>query len=127
VVLGGREFVVERGGRGDPQQRGGNAHVVRAVAHGDVEAAPSRPACERSAAPHEPGRLRGQPLAAMPADRRVLDAEPLAQLERLGEVARRDLHLVPVRPHDLDQRAHDQHVRTVRQVDPDTHSTTSRT
>ena len=54
-------------------------------------------------------------------DRRVLDAEALAQLERLREVARGDLDLVPVRAHRLDQRPHHEHVRAVGQIDPDAH------
>ena len=57
----------------------------------------------------------------MAPDGRVLDAEALAELERLREVARRYLHVMPVRAHDLDQRAHHEDVGAVREVDPDAH------
>ena len=62
-----------------------------------------------------------QPPAAVVADRRVRDAQALAQLDRLGEVARGHAHLVAVRAQALDHRAHDEHVRAVREVDPDAH------
>ncbi len=48
--------------------------------------------------------------------------QALAQLERLGEVARGHPHLVAVRAQPLDHRAHDEHVRAVREVDPDAHA-----
>ena len=63
----------------------------------------------------------------MAADRRVGDAEALAQLERLREVARGHAHLVAVRAQPLDHRAHHQHVRAVREVYPDAHRKTLRT
>ncbi len=66
-----------------------------------------------------PPRWRPIAVCAMP--------KPLAQLQGLGEVARGDLHLVAVLAHRPDQRAHDEHVGGVGQVDPDAHaSTTSR-
>jgi hypothetical protein len=55
------------------------------------------------------------------ADGGVLDAEALAQLERLGEVASRHADLVTILVQRLDQRAHDEHVRAVGQIDPDAH------
>ena len=41
------------------------------------------------------------------------------QAERLREVPRRDQHLVAARPEGLDDGPHDEHVRGVREVDPD--------
>ncbi len=55
------------------------------------------------------------------ADRRVLDSQAVAQLERLGEVARGHADLVAVLAQALDQRPHHEHVGAVRQVDPDAH------
>ena len=60
----------------------------------------------------------------MAADRGVLDAEALAQLERLGEVARGHAHLVAVRLQPLDHGPHDEHVGAVGEVDPDAHRAT---
>ena len=51
-------------------------------------------------------------------------AEAVAQLERLGEVARRDLHLVAVGAQGVDDRPQHQHVRRVGEVDPDPHRPT---
>jgi len=98
------------------------------VAERDIEAAPagrarigSRPPHERRRARREPDGLRAEALAAVAPDRVVLDPQPLAQRERLGEVPRRHTHVVPVGPQQLDHRPHHEHVRAVRQVDPDTH------
>ena len=121
VVLGHGELVVERRGARDPQQRGGHRHVVRAVPDRHVEAPAARPAREREAARREPHGLAAAAAAAVAAHRRVLDPEALAELERLGEVARGHLHLVPVLAHRLDQRPQHQHVRAVGQIGPDTH------
>src|SRR5215218_1973927 len=85
----------------------------------------TRPARQGDATAGQAERLVGEPPAAVTADRRVLDAEAVAQLERLGEVACGDLDLVTVGAHRLDQRAHDQHVGTVGQVDPDAHAATT--
>jgi hypothetical protein len=52
---------------------------------------------------------------------RVLDPEPLAQRDRLREVACRHTNFVPVSLQQLDHRPHHQHVRAVRQVDPNAH------
>ena len=87
--------------------------------------APARPAREREAARGEPDGLAAAAAAAVMADRRVLDPEALAELERLGEVARGHLHLVPVLAHRLDQRPQHQDVRAVGQIDPDTHRSAS--
>jgi len=57
----------------------------------------------------------------MVTDRRVLDLQPLAELECLGEIARRHPHLVAILAQALDQRPHDEDMRAVRQVDPDAH------
>ena len=48
-------------------------------------------------------------------------AEALAQLERLGEVARGHRDVVAVGAQALDHGAHDEHVRAVREIDPDAH------
>ncbi len=55
------------------------------------------------------------------SDRGVRDAQALAQLDRLREVARRHAHVVAVRGQALDHRTHDQDMGAVRQVDPDAH------
>ncbi len=57
----------------------------------------ARPAHERRRARGQAGALGQEPLAAMAADRCVGDAEALAQLDRLGEVAGGHAHVVPVR------------------------------
>jgi len=57
----------------------------------------------------------------MAPNRGVGDPEALTQLERLSEVTRGDLHLVTFRVQALDNRPHHEHVRTVRQVDPNAH------
>ena len=58
----------------------------------------------------------------MMADRGVLDPKAVEQLQRLSEVTRRHAHFVAVLAQQLDHGAHDEHVRAVGQVDPDTHS-----
>ena len=65
--------------------------------------------------------MRGEPSAAVVADRRVLDPEALAQRERLGEVARGHAHLVALGAQHVDHRPHDEHVGRVGEVDPDAH------
>jgi hypothetical protein len=60
-------------------------------------------------------------FAAVAADRRVLDPEAIEQLQRLGEVARRHLHVVAVLAQQLDHRAHHEHVRAVGEVYPNAH------
>ena len=50
---------------------------------------------------------------------RMRDA--LAELERLGEVAGRDVHVVTFRGQALNQGAHHEHVRAVGEIDPDAH------
>ena len=57
----------------------------------------------------------------MTPDRGVLDPEALTQRERLGEVARGHLHVVAVLDQVLDHGPHHEHVRTVREVDPNAH------
>ena len=57
----------------------------------------------------------------MAADRLAGEPVPLAQVERLREVARRDQHLGAALLERPDDRAHDQHVRRVSEVDPDPH------
>ncbi len=57
----------------------------------------------------------------MATDRHVIDPKAVAQLERLGEIARRHRDLVAIEAQALDDRAHHEYVWTVRQVDPDTH------
>jgi hypothetical protein len=56
------------------------------------------------------------------ADRRVLQPEAPAQLDRLSEIARRHLHIVAVGPQPLYHRAHHQDVRAVREIYPDAHT-----
>jgi len=57
----------------------------------------------------------------MAPNRGVGDPEALTQRERLSEVTRGDLDLVTFRAQALDHRSHDQHVRAVRQIDPNAH------
>ena len=57
----------------------------------------------------------------MAPDCRVGDTETFAQRQRLGEVARGHLHLVAVVAQALDHRPHHEHVRAVRQINPNTH------
>jgi membrane protein DedA with SNARE-associated domain len=57
----------------------------------------------------------------MAPDCRVGDTETFAQRERLGEVARGHLHLVAVLTQALDHRPHHEHVRAVRQINPNAH------
>ena len=55
-----------------------------------------RPRAQRSSAAlreTSPTPLRREPPAAVAPDGGVLDAEALAELQRLSEVTRRDLHL----------------------------------
>ena len=128
AVLHGRPLVVEHRRAGYPQDRGGNGHVVGAVTERQVEAPAAGcaglgagPAHERSRARGEAERLGPETLAPVAPDRRLRDAEALAQLDGLCEVARRHTHLVTVRAQPLEDGAHDQHVGTVGQVDPDAH------
>ncbi len=79
----------------DAQQARRHGEVVGAVAHRLAEAAPAPEAHERPRAPHEPEALAAQGRAAVAADDGVRDAEALEQAERLGEVARRDVHSTP--------------------------------
>jgi hypothetical protein len=55
------------------------------------------------------------------ADLRVLNPEALAQAERLREVTRGHLDLVPVGTEHLDHRTQHQHMRRVGEVDPNSH------
>jgi hypothetical protein len=57
----------------------------------------------------------------MAPDDGAVEPEALAQLDRLGKVARRDRDLVPVDLEVPDQRAHYEHVGAVGQIDPDAH------
>ncbi len=140
LVLHGRPLVVEHRGAGNPQQGSGDAYIVGAMAERDVEAAGGRegggvlaprssplregPAKQRPRAQREAAGLRGQPLAAVVADRGVGDLEAAQQPQRLGEVACRHPHLVAVALQRLDHRPHDQHVGAVGEVDPDAHHQT---
>ena len=124
MVLHGRPLVVEHRRAGDTQHRGRDARVVGAVPERDVEAARRRArprAPSASARPSAKRARRPWPPAARPvtADRGVRHIEALAQLERLGEVARGHAHVMAVGAQQLDQGAHDEHVRAVGQVDPD--------
>jgi membrane protein DedA with SNARE-associated domain len=57
----------------------------------------------------------------MSPNRGVGDPEALTERKRLSEVTRGDLDLVTFRVQALDHRSHDQHVRAVRQIDPNAH------
>src|ERR1700732_798894 len=57
----------------------------------------------------------------MAADHGVADIQSLAQLHRLGEIARGDANIVASCPQAVDDGAHHEHVGAVRQVDPDAH------
>ena len=68
-VLHRGPLVVERGGRGNPQQRGGHRDVIGAVADRQVERPSASPARERGRARHEPDGLGRHPPTAMVAAR----------------------------------------------------------
>jgi hypothetical protein len=57
----------------------------------------------------------------MMANRCVCDSKAIAQRDRLGEVTRGHPHLVAIRAQALNHGPHHEHVRAVRQVNPDTH------
>ena len=133
VMLDRCPLVVEHRRRRDPQRRGRDGDVIGPVPERDVKACAAGganvgqgPAHERGRARRQASELGGQPLAAMAPDRCVVDVQALAQLERLREVARGHTHVVAVRAQALDHGAHDEHVRTVRKVDPDSHGRTGR-
>ena len=77
---------------------------------------------------HQRARPLGQPhglgchaAAPVAPDHLVLQAEALAQLHRLGEVAHRDAHLCPRARNTPTTGPHDEHMGAVGQVDPDAH------
>ena len=96
-------------------------HTVVGHHRGERLAAKGLGLAQRSGALCQPEPLCGQPFAAVVADDRVVDLEALQEPERLGEVARRDLHLVAPRTQQRHDRAQNEHVRAVRKVDPDAH------
>jgi hypothetical protein len=55
------------------------------------------------------------------ADRRVLDPEALAQPKGLRKVSGCDLHFVPASAKVRDHGPHHDHVRRIREVNPDPH------
>ncbi len=121
-VLDRRPLVVERGRAGDPQQRGGDGHVVGAVAERDVEPASARPARQRGRAREQADALGGEPAAAVVADR--LDARARERSASPSVCAKSRAVTCTSRPlarERPDDRAHDEHVRGVREVDPDPH------
>ena len=75
-----------------------------------IEPASPGPSRERQRPLNEPSRLGSQSTAPVAPDLGVLDPEPLQQADRLGEVARGDLDIVPARPQVLDHGAHHEHV-----------------
>ena len=80
------------------------------MAEGPVEPPAPRPAGERRRSFRQPTRLGAETAAAVASDRRVLDPEPLQQPERLREIARGHLDLVPARPQVRDHGPHHEHV-----------------
>ena len=94
VVLERRELVVEHVHGGDPQPPRRERQVVRAVADREVEAALAPEAAHRAGAREQRAQLAQPRRAAVAAERRVLDAVQLEQLERLRVVARGHLDLV---------------------------------
>ena len=79
--------------------RGGDGDVVGAVPEREVEGAvAARPAHERARALGQPDGLGRHAAAPVTPDDLVLQAEALAQLHGLGEVARGDAHLCPPGP-----------------------------
>ena len=70
---------------------------------------------------HGAAMPRAETLTAMAADRGMGDRKPFAQLEGLREVAGGHADLVSIGAQALYERAHDEHVRAVREVDPDAH------
>ena len=100
AVLRHRPLVVERRRGRHAQQPGRDGHVVRPVAHRHVEAARRAPSarargCARRGRPPCSTRRspRWRPITVWSMPKRS------QQLERLGEVARGDLDLVPVGAH----------------------------
>ena len=86
--------------------------AIRTRVDADDEAAPPR---------HRRSARWLAVAAAVVADRGVVEPEALEQPECLREVARGHEDLVATPPQRLDHRAHHQHVRGVRQVDPNPH------
>ena len=124
LVLQRRELVVVRRRAGDPEAARGEHHLVRAVREREVEAAALREAAQRrQPAGHRPGLADHAAAPVRRADDPMLDPVPLQQLERLRELSRRHLDLVPVLGEQPEQRPEERHVRRVRDVDPDAHRT----
>ena len=121
-VLEGRPFVVEQVDRGDAQRARDDRQVVRAVGRGEVEAGTAaRPAPECGRPPGQAAQLAAGGAAAVRPDRQRVDARELRELERLREVARRDLDFVAGRSQPLHERPEDDRVGGCREVDPDPH------
>ena len=123
VVLDGCPLVVEHRRARDPQQLRRDRDVVGAMPEARCRSAGREPtASARTSARTVRAPSRRARLPRCRADRRVRDPEPLAQPERLREVAGGHLHLVPGAPQPLDHRRQHEHVRRVREVDPDPHA-----
>ncbi len=90
------------------------------IARSKCRRAANRTSCQERST--RPAGLVGQRGAAVVADRVVADPEPLAELERLREVARGDLDLVALLLEAPDDRRQHEHVRRVGEVDPDLHA-----
>ncbi len=121
VVLDRRPLIVEHRRAWDPEHPRGDRDVVGAVSEREVESAPARKPPELEGATGKADRLVGPRRAAVVSDREMADPEPVAELERLGEVAGGDLHLMSLLLQAPDHRCEHQHVRRVGEVDPDLH------
>ncbi len=121
-VLDRRPLVVEHRRAGDPQQPRGDGDVVGAVPEGEVEGpVAAAPARQGRRAIDEAECLGRQPPAAMAPDDLVLDAEALAQLDGLREVARGDADLRAAGAQRVDDRPQHKDVRAVGEVNPGPH------
>ena len=80
------------------------------MAEGPVEPPAAGPSRQRGRSFHQTARLGSETAPAVAPDRRVLDPEPVKQPERLGEVTRGDLDLVPARLQVRDHGPHHEHV-----------------
>ncbi len=124
-MLDTRELVVEGVGRRDAERAGGELQLVRGVRQGHVEPAAFCEAAERREPPGHRARFpEHAPAAVWWPDDLMRDPVQAEQFDRLREVARRDLDLVPALAQQRDQRPEERHLRRVGDVDPDAHAAT---
>ena len=114
-------LVVHQRHRAHSEKTRGQDLRVRVVADGQIETATARPAHEPRGPPEETARLAGELPAAVSAHDRGREPGGLRQLDRLRELPRRRLDLVPAPSKLRRQRAEEGHVRRVSKVNPDAH------